>query len=468
MDHEREESLRDLQILIETRKHLEDDEQYWFLHALSSATHRLVLSYVRHDLDGSAYERSAFLGESEKVLPGLTADARQTTFSDVVPPLLQAENPREFFAGLAYSLRTEREPARREELAAAYAGCPAVHGADSILAELFRRAQGQTAVLADPAVLADIAARQEPFSASELQNYLDCPFLWFAAACLRVEPVMEEFSALDRGTVLHAVLEQLYRARQRRAGEPVNLGDADPEALWVEVEPLLRAQLEQEPRYQNRAGFLRDIEWDSLRRMMRRFLQLEVARARTRRTHPAYFEWRFGYQRGHPLLLGDGVLAIRGAIDRVDLADADPSGAVVVDYKSSATMTQKELENGQVLQAPIYALALQRLYHLRTLGVEFMGLKQGASRGIYREGIKELYGVTHGISVLADADWEAYLKDNEAHLCDAVARLRQGIIALAPQMKRCPASCTYFALCRGDRFALLRKQRLGAGGEATS
>jgi hypothetical protein len=123
------------------------------------------------------------------------------------------------------------------------------------------------------------------------------------------------------------------------------------------------------------------------------------------------------------------------------------------------------LESGQVLQAPIYALAVQRLYHLRALGVEFMGLKQGASRGIYREGIHELYGVTHGISALADEDWQAFLQSNEARLCDAVARLRQGIINLDPKTKRCPASCAYFALCRGDRFALLRKQRMGGGEE---
>ena len=465
MDHEREASLRDLQILIDTRKHLEDDEHYWFLHALSSATHRLVLSYPRHDLDGSAYERSAFLDESEQVLPGLTASARASTFKEVAPPLAQAESRQEFFAGLAYGLRTEREAAPRNALAAAYAGCPAVHGAASTLTDLFGRARGCLPILTDPSVLTGIASRQRAFSASELQQYLDCPFLWFGRACLRAEPVSEEFSPLDRGTVIHAVLEQLYRSRQQYAGEPVFLGDADPEALWLEVEAHLRERLEQEPRFQNRASFLRAIEWDSLRRMMRRFLDHELERARTRRTHPAFFERRFGYGNARPLLLGDGSLAILGAIDRIDLADDDASSAVVVDYKSSDAMSQKDLEKGQVLQAPIYALALNRLYGLRPLGVEFMGVKQGASHGIYRQGIKELYGETRGISALDDAAWDDYLRRNEDRLCDAAASIREGRIVLEPHTKRCPDSCEYYPLCRGDRFALQRLQREGRTSE---
>lgn len=460
MDHEREESLRDLKILIETRKHLEDDEQYWFLHALSSATHRMVLSYARHDADGAPYERSSFLDESEKVLPGFTEAAKQTTFKEVVPPITDAESTREFLAGMAYGLRTERSTAGRIQLAAAYTGCPLVHGASSLLAGVFQRALGHSATLTDPGVLAGITARQRPYSASELQSFLDCPFLWFVGNCMRVAPVVEEFSPLDRGTILHAVLERLYHAHQLQPGESVNLSDCDPETLWLEVEAHLRALLESTPRFQNRAQFLRDIEWDSLRRMMRRFLDAEIERAQVRHTHPAFFERRFGYGNHRPLVLGDGAFTMLGAIDRIDVNDDDPTSAVVVDYKSSSSMTLKDLENGQVLQAPIYALALQRLYGLRALGVEFMGLKQGVSRGIYRAEIKELYGTKTGVSALTDAEWESYLQDNETRLCDAVALLRRGTISLEPNTKRCPASCEYFLLCRGNRFELLRKQQM--------
>ncbi len=71
LDHERDEALPALHVHLEGRRHLEEDEQYWFLHALSSATHRLVLSYASHDADGSPFERSSFLDEVERLLPDL-------------------------------------------------------------------------------------------------------------------------------------------------------------------------------------------------------------------------------------------------------------------------------------------------------------------------------------------------------------------------------------------------------------
>ena len=199
LDHEREETLRDLQVLIDTRKHLEDDEQYWFLHALSSATHRLVLSYPQHDLDGMPFEKSAFLDEVDAVLPELPAQARRTSFRELAPALADAESGEEFLAGLAFGLRTERDAARKQELAAAYAGCAQAHGHASALAELFRRAQVSLAALTAPEILAQLRARRRLFSASELQQYLDCPFAWFGGHSLGVGTVMEEFSPLDRG-----------------------------------------------------------------------------------------------------------------------------------------------------------------------------------------------------------------------------------------------------------------------------
>lgn len=459
MDHEREETLRDLNILIETRKHLEDDEQFWFLHSLSAASHRVVLSYPQHDMDGRPLERSAFLDEVERILPDITAHVRKTSFRDVVPPLPSAENPDEYLAGLAHGLRTVRDETQLPVLAAAYAGTPAVHGPQSTLAALFRRAQCGQAALADHQLLYHFMSRRRPFSASELQGYIDCPFLWFGRHCLGVEPVVEEFSPLDRGVILHGVLEQLYRRRQERPGQPVNLASTTLDDLWPEVEADLRARLEAEPRFQNRAAFLRDIEWENLSRMMQRFVGNEIERAQTRQTHPAYFEQRFGSAAFPPLMLGGGALSLLGTMDRVDLCDDDPTAAIVVDYKSSAGMTLKALEQGEVLQAPIYALAVQRLLHLQPLGAEFMGLKQGTMRGIYREGVSGLYGMSQGMKELTSVEWTAYLDRCEETLCAVAARLRDGQIALTPTTNRCSDSCEYFAVCRGDRFALERMRR---------
>jgi len=455
LDHEREETLPGLNIRIDARRHLEEDERYWFLHALSSATDRAVLSYPEHDADGGELERSYFIDEVRKIVPELPA--ARTSFSDVAPPLLDAAHPAEWLARLAVELRTERDPERQPEIAAAYHANLPVGG--RALAMLFRRAGRSEAALQAVEVRRQLAERARPFSASELQSYLDCPFLWFASSCLGVGVVSDEYGMLDRGTLVHTTLERLYRGQQRRHGEPVHLEELTLEELWPAVEADLRAQLEAEPRFANRPAFWKDIEWESLARAMRRFLQREIERAGERGTHPAYFERHFGSGGREPLVLCDGAVCLRGVIDRIDLADDDPVLAVVVDYKSSASMTMKDLEAGKVLQAPVYALALARLLGFTPIGVEFMGIKQGEAKGIYRQEAKDRYPDGNRIKSLPPDAWQALLDGCEATLGSAARRLATGEIALAPTTPRCPGRCEYLALCRGTKAALEARVR---------
>ena len=457
LDHEREEALPALRIALDPRRHLEEDEQCWFLHAFSSAGERLYLSYPRHDAAGSPLERSIFMDEVLHIVPTLETAAQRTQFRDVAPPLEEAEQSGEFLARLALEVRTARDDEARARAEAAYTAAIPAYG--QAFAALFRRAAPTPATLTTSAVLALLAARTRPFSASELQVYLDCPFHWFGANCLGVEEISEEFSALDRGLILHAVLEQLYRDLQPRPGVPVVLNEEQLTALWPRVQDDLRTRLEREPRFANRAAFLRDIEWERLCRMLQRFLKNEVARAQTRRLHPAYFEHHFGSSRHAPLPLGDGSVHLRGVIDRIDLSDDNPEEAVVVDYKSSAVMSLRELEGGKILQAPIYALALARLTGFTPLGVEFMGLKQGEAKAIYRECAQSLQLPTRGVKWLADDAWQAFLDENEARICAAAAAIRAGLVDLAPTTPRCPRDCEFFAICRGERFALEEQVR---------
>ena len=191
---------------------------------------------------------------------------------------------------------------------------------------------------------------------------------------------------------------------------------------------------------------------------MRRFLEKEIARAASRRTHPAYFEEKFGEKSGNALPLGDGMAGLRGVIDRIDLTDDDPTRAIVVDYKSSVQMNKRQIEEGQVIQAPIYALALERIFGLHALGAEFMGLRKGEPIGIYQQEVPALYGTARGLHVLDAGAWQTFLDDSEARLCAAIAGMREGAIALAPSTDRCAEKCEYFPLCRGDRFALARRR----------
>jgi ATP-dependent helicase/DNAse subunit B len=295
-----------------------------------------------------------------------------------------------------------------------------------------------------------------------LQAYYDCPFLWFAAECLRVRPVLEAFSALDRGLILHDVLEQLFRDRQSRRGMPVHLEAYPLAEILEDAQHALTARLAQEPRHTNRSPFLQAIEQETLRRMLVRFVRREYELAGAQRVHPMYFEEYFGLGRRGPLRLG-ATVAIQGKIDRIDLADDDLRHAVVIDYKTSvANYYHADLLAGRVLQAPIYALALERVFGLPPLGVEFRGMRQADTRGVYREQMAmHEAGRRQQKADLDDAAWQTFLAQAEAAVVTAVQEMRTGEIALAPVTKRCPDECEYFALCRGDRYLLARQARVG-------
>ncbi len=92
-------------------------------------------------------------------------------------------------------LRTARDDAHAKVTGCAYAVAVANAGGSPVAAALpFWPPEGFTArngaPTARPIILTVLQRRRQPFSASELQWYLYCPFLWFAASCLRVASVI--------------------------------------------------------------------------------------------------------------------------------------------------------------------------------------------------------------------------------------------------------------------------------------
>ncbi len=446
LDEERE---RDLPALMQTplspRRHMEEDERCWFLHAVNSATHRLVLSYPVYAADGAVFEASSFLEAVRRVAPELDAKAPSeivhvTEFRDVVPPLSRAETRVEFIAALVSALRAAA--ALDPEVAAAYAAWQST--GDPALADVFHRAESRESELT-AGVATALSQREKPYSATELQRYMECPFLWFVFSCLRVQPAPDGFSALDRGTVLHHILKSLYE------GLETPLAQCTPEALMAHAEPLLREELAALPAYRTMLEHMRAIELETLRRMLARFLENEIERAKGRNLRAKYFEYGFTVD----LELPGRTITLRGAIDRVDLTPTVPRRAVVVDYKFSTDQYKGSvLERGRVLQAPLYALAVRALLHAAPLGAEFLGLRKGDVTGIGSNELTTLCDDVAGRKLLDPADWEAYLHGMTNRIGELVEQMADGHIPLDPHTHRCPNRCQAWPVCRGEWVTL--------------
>ncbi|MCB9371877.1 MAG: PD-(D/E)XK nuclease family protein [Microthrixaceae bacterium] len=209
-------------------------------------------------------------------------------------------------------------------------------------------------------------------SASAMQAWASCPFRYFLGQVLglaeRPEPeTVTTISALDRGTLLHEILDRFVReAIERPDGPP------SPDEPWPTADRARLRQIAAEAfaRFRGEGRTGRDLLWRLEQRFLLgdldHFLDDDDARRAALRSTPLAVEQPFGIDGVEPLRieLDDGrVLAFRGYIDRVDTT-AD-GGHVVIDYKSGKGDAYRGLADdpvlaGTALQLGLYAEAVSR------------------------------------------------------------------------------------------------------------
>jgi RecB family exonuclease len=251
-----------------------------------------------------------------------------------------------------------------------------------------------------------------------------------------------------RGSHMHQVLEQVID-QLGRAVTPESLPDALEilEQVLAESTSAIAAGRPEGVR----AAALRAIEAD-----LRRYLAHEASDGSD--WEPTAVELRFGFEGEEGALpaleLGQlqGVVRVRGAIDRVDV---DPSGdrAIVRDYKSGSARPDYQIARWQSerrLQVALYMLAVRDL-----LGVEpIAGLYQPLTgtdlraRGVY---VEDAQTGTRLFSTDARSDDElgAILEDAAARAVALATRLREGELTPCPQT--CSRDgCRFPGICRSQ------------------
>jgi ATP-dependent helicase/nuclease subunit B len=193
----------------------------------------------------------------------------------------------------------------------------------------------------------------QPWSSSRLETYAKCPFYFWAAYAMELEPrelPQAGFDVLILGSIYHLVLERLY----------TRIPDGDPERLRAELPVVAQEVYDAAPNdYGFRPTPLWERQQEELTDVLRRTLDALIRVAGPYK--PLMQELPFGLRDRPPLVLREQVgsaLYLRGYIDRVDHG---PDGRLrIIDYKAGSTpISARDLADGHRLQLPLYALAAQ-------------------------------------------------------------------------------------------------------------
>lgn len=451
-------------------------ERFLFYMALTRTTERLVLSRPAADEHGRPQLSSPFwdhLRELCGTKGGEPAPVETVTVRDTELPIEQVTT-RDELRRVALSLAADVGHGATDAMSAMLRCDPAAMNILTSVAALRERESERPfgrfdGCLSDARVL-DALARQYPgeavLSTTRLQDYLWCPFRFFAVSVLGLRPwerPSEYFEEAEVGEIYHAALREFYCGRAGDGEHGTRLPSAPLDALREEMATAVDRAMVEIGGDAAAGGVFEGIQRQEVLDRLLAYIDAERERcaASPLAIEPRQFEWAFGQQgfsngasgTETPLEVAtdDGPVRLRGRIDRVDtLRDGSgPVGLAVVDYKSGGVPNAgADIAEGRALQLPIYMMAARRFIS-PDLGPPVQGvywsLKQMRARAMIDGATKRK----------AD-DVEAILEAARSQISGIVGASRRGEFPPVPSSD-CPSWCEFRGLCRTARWRVQRK-----------
>lgn len=297
------------------------------------------------------------------------------------------------------------------------------------------------------------------YSITRLEQYIKCPFAFYARHVLGLEASPQHsYSHLERGTLLHWLLEQFYTRflDQADAARPVTIKNP------------LEALAQQWLRESGRSDEIWKLRVQDAVNMALPLIMTDLAWLKRTGLRPVLFEAKFGLPGGEtgPLRPGQGEVSFHGKIDRVDILEQDgETWAIVYDYKTSSAITKVDILRGKSLQIPVYLAAVPQLLkargyeNIRVMGGGYYNIQEAKlAGGIWHKQFATL--VKSGLSSLDDQEFtqlEHDLAENSQRLHN---KIMAGKFSPNPDGSAC-RWCDFATLCRYDK----NRFRLKKGGD---
>ena len=210
-----------------------------------------------------------------------------------------------------------------------------------------------------------------PVSPTSLENWATCPFRYFLGQVLRLSaPEQEEegesISALERGSLIHLILERFIK----KVGEDGELPAADEDWGPVQRNMLMEIAEEEFSEAESRGVTGKSLLWGLTKREiladLDTFLEEDQKLRECAGTGKIEVEASFGRGGDSPVVIDvETGLRFRGKIDRIDVS-ADGKSARVIDYKTGGAgpydkLNTDAIDAGKRLQLGVYSLAAREL-----------------------------------------------------------------------------------------------------------
>lgn len=280
--------------------------------------------------------------------------------------------------------------------------------------------------------------KKTPFSVTALNTYGECPYKFFLSRVLKLSEREsdEEFAALDKGNIIHEVLEKFFKSHCHK------LSEDDLEGYREEIKARLESILERE-NIQDKFPHPRlfDIEKSEIMENLMAYIEYHIKNQGD--FIPCQLELEFGFDRDFFLDFSPDIL-LQGKIDRIDM---DPSGNLVVfDYKNNWTPDINDVEAGTNLQMPVYIMAAEKLLGRPVLGGGFISIKKGKIDSvIVRERNLPFISKRRRKGILSLEEWDALMENTRYMIKTYTENIRKSSFPQEP--KKCPKVDRYGSFC---------------------
>ncbi|MCQ2373071.1 MAG: PD-(D/E)XK nuclease family protein [Phascolarctobacterium sp.] len=295
------------------------------------------------------------------------------------------------------------------------------------------------------------SATHYSFSASALENYVDCPFKYLGTKLWQQENTGlrdEQVDGKTRGDLIHNTLARFVNSYLN--SKPVG----QFEELWQQLLECFEAEIEAcVSKGEIYANELWEAERERIKHQLSWWLVFELQeQSQWSGFKPVGLEQEFGQKDSSiKLMTASGLpMYLKGRIDRLD---ASEEAAFITDYKSGEAPTDKDFANNKDLQMAFYLLAATKLYpEKKILGGNYISFKEHKRQG----GVAWTSTGNSNIKVAGKksgpdyASWEELQEKCATMLVEPVDNLYKGNFAVAPSSKDACKYCSLKDICRKD------------------